>query len=150
MLRSQEITSSLHSCLQVGKLQAALQVLRNENAYLKAEGVIQKITDLPALLHLSPAPELIHSEVPSSPSSSEETVMTPLAPSKRQGKPDDRALWREMVDFQTEATVIDISRIRPGTTWLPQKSLPEIQLYEREKRANALRRRVERRTRQIK
>lgn len=76
--------------------------------------------------------------------------MTPLAHSKRQGKPEDRTLWREIIDFQTEATVIDISRIQPGTTWLPQKSLPEVQLYEREKRANALLRRVERRTRQIK
>ena len=128
-------------------MQAALQVLRHENAYLKAEGVIKTMTDLPALMHLPPVPELIPSEDSSSPSSSDEILMTPLP--KRNGKPDDRCLWREMIDFQTEATVIDISRIRPGTAWLPQKSLPEIQLYEREKRGNALRRRVERRTREI-
>jgi hypothetical protein len=130
-------------------LKAALQVLRTENAHLKAQGVLNTILDMPTLLDIPPVPELVHATVPSSPSSSDEVLMTPIAPSKRRRVPGDKALWCEMIDFQTDATIIDISRIRPGTAWLPQKSLPEIQLFEREKKGNALRRRAERRTRQI-
>lgn len=124
-------------------------MLRNENAQLKAQGVIQTIVDLPTLLDIPPVPDLVSADLPSPPSSSEEMLMTPFTRSKGPRDLNDKALWREMIDFQTDATVIDISRIRPGTAWLPQKTLPEIQLYEREKRGKALRRRAERRTRQL-
>lgn len=124
-------------------------MLRTENAHLKAQGVLNTILDLPTLLDIPPVPELVQATVPSPSSSSDEVLMTPMAPSKRRRIPEDKALWSEMLDFQADATIIDISKIRPGTAWLPQKSLPEIQLFEREKKGKALRRRAERRTRQI-
>lgn len=109
------------------------------------------MSELPMLSHLPPIPDLDShdSRRPPSPSSSDDVLLTPVARSRATRDVNDKALWREMMDFQTAATVIDISKVKPGTSWIPMKCLPEVQLYEQETRGNRLRRQAEQRTRQL-
>ncbi|KAJ9123331.1 hypothetical protein QFC22_001530 [Naganishia vaughanmartiniae] len=126
-------------------LRAAIQVLRNENAYLKARGLLDTISRLPVLSQMPPIPALdpSASDVPASPSSEDDTLATPTGRTPITDRAEDKLLWREMVSFQSGATIIDVSQVKPGKAWQPMKSLPEIQLYERDKRAKCLRKRAE-------
>ncbi|KAJ9104313.1 hypothetical protein QFC19_003953 [Naganishia cerealis] len=124
----------------------AIQVLRNENAHLKATSLFKSISQLPVLLHLPPVPALdpTDTSAQSSASSEDDTLSTPLGKLPKTTQMEEKVLWREMASFQSCATIIDVSQVKPGKTWQPMKTLPEIQLYEREKRAKLLRKRAER------
>jgi dynactin 1 len=126
------------------QLRAAIQVLRNENAHLKARGLLDTISQLPILFQLPPTPGLDPSDsnAPSSASSEDDTLSIPTQQSSTGIHTNDKVLWREMASFQSGATIVDISQVKPGKAWQPMKSLPEIQLYQRDKRAQSLRRKA--------
>ncbi|KAJ9107379.1 hypothetical protein QFC21_000829 [Naganishia friedmannii] len=134
-----------HQTSKILQLRAAIQVLRNENAHLKARGLLDTISQLPILFQLPPIPSLDSSDsnVPSSASSEDDLLSTPTHPPSTGIHTGERILWREIASFQSGATIIDISQVKPGKAWQPMKSLPEIQLYERDKRAKNLRRKAD-------
>lgn len=134
---------------QISTLHSAIRHLRAENAYLKAQGLLGEIAQLPMLPTYEADPPV--PALDSADSSDESTDGPPTPPPAHDRGPSRHAmhtrtklLWRELADSTLETRVVDLSRIKPGQAWRPIKALPEVQLEETRRQRERLQRRIER------
>jgi hypothetical protein len=116
-------------------LKTAIRMIRRENAYLKAEGLLGDFRSLPALVSVpSDLPPLEPSgPYGSSSSDTDDGPLTPSASRNSHGVEGKKQLWRELAYMQATASIVDLSKCSSRKGWQPRKNLPETQFYERER-----------------
>lgn len=105
--------------LKVDSLTTAINLLRRENMMLKAQGVLADVVGLSPLSARPSTPPLSPPGSASSASSLGSPVTPPLM--------ESRLLWRELARSQASTTIIDLTQIKPGGGWRPNRVLPESQ-----------------------
>ncbi|OXG26855.1 dynactin 1 [Cryptococcus neoformans] len=138
---------------QVESLKSAVRFLRSENALLKSRELYNDIHSLSALRYRSEPqmPELVPSNGPSSPSSSESSLPTTPTHSPVRSLPmtkhiigvESRILLHQMAKFQASAKVVDISNLGGKEGWRSRKNAPELQYREWKKREKRFEKKLE-------
>jgi hypothetical protein len=125
---------------QIPSLKAAIDILRRENAILKAESMLGQINELPKLSHGSlRIPE--HSANYGVSSESDDLPQTPT--DKSSHRVPTKQLWLELASLQASASVIDLTKVKPGRGWQPLRRMPEVQLFEQRREEGRLVRRLQ-------
>ncbi|KAJ7650592.1 dynactin [Roridomyces roridus] len=143
-----------HLLDQIDALRGTVRYLRTENSYLKGQDLLREIEALPPLpepISRLPTPPLVPSG-PSGPSDSEDSdsedrPRTP--PTLRSLATETKILYRDVIKFSSAPRVVDLSALNAkraqsngGRAWMPKKSTPAHQVWERKMEAERLSRRV--------
>ncbi|KGB74790.3 dynactin 1 [Cryptococcus deuterogattii R265] len=138
---------------QVESLKGAVRFLRSENALLKSRELYNDIHSLSALQYrFEPQmPDLVPSNIPTSPSSSESSLPTTPTHSPMRSLPmtkhiievESRILLHQMAKFQASAKVVDISNLGGKEGWKSRKNAPELQYREWKKKEKRLEKKLE-------
>nr|KIR89490.1 dynactin 1 [Cryptococcus tetragattii IND107] len=138
---------------QVESLKGAVRFLRSENALLKSRELYNDIHSLSALQYRSEPqmPDLVPSNIPTSPSSSESSLPTTPTHSPMRSLPmtkhiievESRILLHQMAKFQAIAKVVDISSLGGKEGWKSRKNAPELQYREWKKKEKRLEKKLE-------
>ncbi|KAF8589530.1 hypothetical protein K439DRAFT_1332697 [Ramaria rubella] len=131
-------------------LRGAVRFLRNENAYLKGNDLLQEIQALPPLHTTTrpPTPPLDRSHTPSDSDDSDlEGRSSPRPATVRNLATETKLLYRDVIQFSSSRRVIDLSvvnkqRTEAGKAWMPKKQTPAHQVWERKVEGDRLSRRV--------
>ncbi|KIR29722.1 dynactin 1 [Cryptococcus deuterogattii LA55] len=138
---------------QVESLKGAVRFLRSENALLKSRELYNDIHSLSALQYrFEPQmPDLVPSNIPTSPSSSESSLPTTPTHSPMRSLPmtkhiievESRILLHQMAKFHASAKVVDISNLGGKEGWKSRKNAPELQYREWKKKEKRLEKKLE-------
>ncbi|KIR68423.1 dynactin 1 [Cryptococcus bacillisporus CA1873] len=138
---------------QVESLKGAVRFLRSENALLKSRELYNDIHSLSTLQYRSEPqmPDLVPSNIPTSPSSSESSLPTTPTHSPMRSLPmtkhiievESRILLHQVAKFQASAKVVDISNLGGKEGWKSRKNAPELQYREWKKKEKRLEKKLE-------
>lgn len=140
-----------HLLDQIDALRGTVRYLRTENAYLKGQDLLREIEALPPLpepISRIPTPPLDPSGLSDSDESdSEDRPHSP--PTLRSLATETKILYRDVIKFSSSPRVVDLSALNAkrtqangGRVWMPKKSMPAHQVWERKMEAERLNRRV--------
>ncbi|KAJ7439861.1 dynactin [Mycena latifolia] len=140
-----------HLLDQIDALRGTVRYLRTENSYLKGQDLLREIEALPPLpepISRIPTPPLHPSGLSDSDDSdSEDRPHSP--PTLRSLATETKILYRDVIKFSSSPRVVDLSALNAKRTqangarvWMPKKSMPAHQVWERKMEAERLGRRV--------
>ncbi|KAJ6604970.1 dynein associated protein-domain-containing protein [Mycena sp. CBHHK59/15] len=140
-----------HLLEQIDALRGTVRYLRTENSYLKGQDLLREIEALPPLpepVSRLPTPPLDPSGLSDSDDSdSEDRPRSP--PTLRSLATETKILYRDVIMFSSSPRVVDLSVLNAkraqatgGRVWMPKKSMPAHQVWERKMEAERLSRRV--------
>jgi len=140
-----------HLLEQIDALRGTVRYLRTENSYLKGQDLLREIEALPPLpepISRLPTPQLDPSGLSDSDDSdSEDRPRSP--PTLRSLATETKILYRDVIKFSSAPRVVDLSALNAkraqgngGRVWMPKKSMPAHQVWERKMEAERLSRRV--------
>ncbi|KAJ7146369.1 dynactin [Mycena epipterygia] len=140
-----------HLLDQIDALRGTVRYLRTENSYLKGQDLLREIEALPPLpepISRVPTPPLDPSGLSDSDDSdSEDRPRSP--PTLRSLATETKILYRDVINFSSSPRVVDLTALNAkraqangGRVWMPKKSMPAHQVWERKMEAERLSRRV--------
>ncbi|KAJ7774997.1 dynactin [Mycena metata] len=140
-----------HLLEQIDALRGTVRYLRTENSYLKGQDLLREIEALPPLpepISRVATPPLDPSTLSDSDDSdSEDRPRSP--PTLRSLATETKILYRDVINFSSSPRVVDLSALNAkraqangGRVWMPKKSMPAHQVWERKLEAERLSRRV--------
>ncbi|KAJ7082516.1 dynein associated protein-domain-containing protein [Mycena crocata] len=139
-----------HLLDQIDALRGTVRYLRTENSYLKGQDLLREIEALPPLpepISRVPTPPLDPSGLSDSEDSdSDERPRSP--PTLRSLATETKILYRDVIKFSSSPRVVDLTALNAkraqagGRVWMPKKSMPAHQVWERKMEAERLSRRV--------
>ncbi|KAJ7163329.1 dynein associated protein-domain-containing protein [Mycena filopes] len=140
-----------HLLEQIDALRGTVRYLRTENSYLKGQDLLREIEALPPLpepISRIATPPLDPSTLSDSDDSdSEDRPRSP--PTLRSLATETKILYRDVINFSSSPRVVDLSALNAkraqgngGRVWMPKKSMPAHQVWERKLEAERLSRRV--------
>ncbi|KAJ7605055.1 dynactin [Mycena polygramma] len=140
-----------HLLEQIDALRGTVRYLRTENSYLKGQDLLREIEALPPLpepISRVPTPPLDPSGLSDSDDSdSEDRPRSP--PTLRSLATETKILYRDVIKFSSSPRVVDLTALNAkraqangGRVWMPKKSMPAHQVWERKMEAERLSRRV--------
>ncbi|KAJ7246396.1 dynein associated protein-domain-containing protein [Mycena rebaudengoi] len=140
-----------HLLEQIDALRGTVRYLRTENSYLKGQDLLREIEALPPLaepISRLPTPPLDPSGFSDSDDSdSEDRPRSP--PTLHSLSTETKILYRDVIKFSSSPRVVDLSVLNAkraeangGRVWMPKKSMPAHQVWERKMEAERLSRRV--------
>ncbi|KAJ7695201.1 dynactin [Mycena rosella] len=140
-----------HLLEQIDAFRGTVRYLRTENSYLKGQDLLREIEALPPLpepisrIHTPPLDPSGISD--SDDSDSEDRPRSP--PTLRSLATETKILYRDVINFSSSPRVVDLSALNAKRTqangarvWMPKKSMPAHQVWERKMEAERLSRRV--------
>ncbi|KAF7346159.1 CAP-Gly domain-containing protein [Mycena sanguinolenta] len=140
-----------HLLEQIDALRGTVRFLRTENSYLKGQDLLREIEALPSLpepISRVATPPLVSSTLSDSDDSdSEDRPRSP--PTLRSLATETKILYRDVIKFSSSPRVVDLTALHAkraqangGRVWMPKKSTPAHQVWERKMEAERLSRRV--------
>ncbi|KAJ7877450.1 dynactin [Mycena leptocephala] len=140
-----------HLLEQIDALRGTVRYLRTENSYLKGQDLLREIEALPPLpepISRVATPPLDPSTLSDSDDSdSEDRPRSP--PTLRSLATETKILYRDVIKFSSSPRVVDLTALNAkraqangGRVWMPKKSMPAHQVWERKMEAERLSRRV--------
>ncbi|KAJ6508957.1 dynactin [Mycena sanguinolenta] len=140
-----------HLLEQIDALRGTVRYLRTENSYLKGQDLLREIEALPPLpepISRVATPPLDPSTLSDSDDSdSEDRPRSP--PTLRSLATETKILYRDVINFSSSPRVVDLTALHAkraqangGRVWMPKKSTPAHQVWERKMEAERLSRRV--------
>ncbi|KAJ6591757.1 dynein associated protein-domain-containing protein [Mycena vulgaris] len=140
-----------HLLDQIDALRGTVRYLRIENSYLKGQDLLREIEALPPLpepISRIPTPPLDPSGLSDSDDSDSEDRPRP-PPTLRSLATETKILYRDVINFSSSPRVVDLSALNAkraqangARIWMPKKSMPAHQVWERKMEAERLSRRV--------
>ncbi|KAJ7254323.1 dynactin [Mycena haematopus] len=140
-----------HLLEQIDALRGTVRFLRTENSYLKGQDLLREIEALPPLpepISRVATPPLDPSTLSDSDDSdSEDQPRSP--PTLRSLATETKILYRDVINFSSSPRVVDLTALHAkraqangNHVWMPKKSMPAHQVWERKMEAERLSRRV--------
>ncbi|KAK7063669.1 CAP-Gly domain-containing protein [Favolaschia claudopus] len=141
-----------HLLEQIDALRGTVRYLRTENSYLKGQDLLREIEALPTLpesISRMPTPALEPSTLSDSDDDSDSEDRPRSPPTLRSLATETKILYRDVIKFSSSPRVVDLTALNAkraqangGRVWLPKKSTPAHQVWERKMEAERLSRRV--------
>ncbi|KAF7347275.1 CAP-Gly domain-containing protein [Mycena venus] len=146
-----------HLLEQIDALRGTVRFLRTENSYLKGQDLLREIEALPALpepITRIATPPLDPSTLSDSDDDSDSESNRPRSPpTLRSLATETKILYRDVIKFSSSPRVVDLTALNAkrvqaqangngGRVWMPKKSMPAHQVWERKMEAERLSRRV--------
>ncbi|KAJ6541721.1 dynein associated protein-domain-containing protein [Mycena capillaripes] len=142
-----------HLLEQIDALRGTVRYLRTENSYLKGQDLLRGIEALPPLpepISRVATPPLDPSTLSDSDDDSDSEDRPRSPPTLRSLATETKILYRDVIKFSSSPRVVDLTALHAkraqangGRVWMPKKSMPAHQVWERKMEAERLSRRVQ-------